>query len=186
MRIVVGLGNPGQQYTNTRHNIAWLFLDKLLGPVNWQENKKFKALLYKDGETLFVKPLTFMNNSGLAVQKILSYYKLLNKNFIGISQKDSDLNNVLSVIHDDLDIDFTNYKITNDSRSTGHNGVKSIIKHLKTQKFTRWRIGIKNDLLRKHIPADKFVLSTFNSEERKQLNQLLIHLGEEFRKYKSS
>ena len=82
MKIIVALGNPGQQYKNTRHNIAWLFLDNLLGTVNWQENKKFNALLYKDGETIFVKPLTFMNNSGLTVQKILSYYKLLNKNLI--------------------------------------------------------------------------------------------------------
>ena len=177
MRIIVGLGNPGEQYKNARHNVGWLALDNLLGDVKWREDKKFNALTYEDGDFLFVKPLTFMNNSGQAVQKILNYYKLLPKNFGLINKKDADLNEVLTVIHDDLDLNFGDYKIATDSGSAGHRGVQSIIDYLKTQKFTRWRIGIKNDLLRVHIPPDKFVLSPFSGVERERLKELFAKLN---------
>ena len=118
-----------------------------------------------------------MNNSGQAVQKILNYYKLLPKNFGLINKKDADLNEVLTVIHDDLDLNFGDYRIATDSGSAGHRGVQSIIDYLKTQKFTRLRIGIKNDLLRAHIPPDKFVLSPFTGEERERLKELFAKLN---------
>lgn len=176
MRIIVGLGNPGEQYKNTRHNVGWLALDAWLGNVKWREDKKLPALTYEDGEWLFVKPLTFMNNSGQAVQKILNYYKLLPKSFGLINKKDANLNEILTVIHDDLDVNFGDYKIAVDSGSAGHRGVQSIIDYLKTQKFTRLRIGIKNELLRVQIPPDKFVLSQFTGEERERLKGLFAKL----------
>lgn len=177
MKIIVGLGNPGEQYKNSRHNAGWLALDNWLGAVKWTENKKFNALTYADGEFLFVKPLTFMNNSGQSVQKVLNYYKLLPKNFGLIKKKNADLGKVLAVVHDDLDLNFGDSRIATDSGAAGHNGVQSIINYLKTKKFTRLRIGIKNDLLRTHIPPDKFVLSAFSQEERGKLKDILNQSG---------
>lgn len=177
MKVIVGLGNPGEQYKNTRHNVGWLTLDYLLGDIKWQESKKFQALIHEEGEYLFVKPLTFMNNSGISVQKILDYYKLRPKSLGLISKSGIDLNPVLTVIHDDLDLNFGDYKIATDSGSAGHNGVKSLINYLKTQKFTRLRIGIKNELLKVHIPPDKFVLSPFSGEEQSRLKALLANLN---------
>ena len=172
MKIIVGLGNPGEQYRNTRHNTGWLLLDNWLGDVSWSENKKFNALIHEDGEYLFAKPLTFMNESGVSVRKILDYYGLLPKNFGLIGKKDSDLTDVLTVIHDELDLAFGAYKIANDSGSAGHRGVQSIIDYLKTKKFTRLRLGIKNELLRTPIPPEKFVLDNFNREEKEKLKEL--------------
>lgn len=172
MKIIVGLGNPGEQYKNTRHNIGWLFLDNLLGDVKWTENKKFNAFIYEDGSNLYIKPQTFMNNSGQSVQKVLNYYGLIPKSFGILNKKDSDLKDSLIVIHDDLDIDFGNFKVATDSSSAGHNGVKSIINYLKTQKFTRLRLGIKNELLRVHIPTLQFVLQPFNHEEKTKLKDI--------------
>lgn len=177
MMIIAGLGNPGDKYKNSRHNIAWLALDHLLGEVKWIENKKFKALTYQDGNVLFVKPLTFMNNSGESLRLIMSYYKLLPKSLGFINKKDSDLSSTLKVIHDDVDIDFGKFKIANDSGSGGHNGIKSIIKHLKTQKFTRIRIGVKNELLKNPIPTEKFVLQNFNQEEKETLNKIFSEIN---------
>ena len=177
MKIIVGLGNPGEQYKNTRHNIGCLFLDNLLGDVKWVENKKFNALTYESDNCLYLKPQTFMNNSGQAVQKILSYYKLLPKNFGILNKKDADLSNDLIVIQDDLDIDFGNFKIATDSSSAGHRGVQSIIDYLKTKKFTRIRLGIKNELLRTHIPTEKFVLQPFNHEEKEKLKDIFSKIN---------
>lgn len=177
MKIIVGLGNPGEQYKNTRHNIGWLALDDLLGEVKWREDKKFNALTYEDGEFLFVKPLTFMNNSGQAVQKILNYYKLLPKTWGLINKKDAALNEVLTVIHDDLDLDFTDFKISTNSGSAGHRGVQSIIDYLKTKQFTRVRLGVKNELLKIHIPPEKFVLQPFNASEKEKLQEIFAKLN---------
>lgn len=169
MKIIVGLGNPGEQYHNTRHNIGWLALDELFPNSAWRENKKFNALIYESGDFLCIKPLTFMNNSGQAVQKILNYYKLIPKNFGLVNKKNANLSDSLTVIHDDLDLSFGAIKISTDSTSAGHRGVQSIIDYLQTKKFTRVRLGIKNDLLRTHIPPEKFVIQPFTSEEKKQL-----------------
>lgn len=176
MKIIVGLGNPGAQYKNTRHNIGWLALDNLLGEVKWSENKKFQALIYEANDLLFVKPLTFMNNSGQSVQKILDYYKLRPKNLGLINKKDADLSEILMVIHDDLDLNFGDCRLASDSGSAGHRGVQSIIDYLKTKKFHRLRLGIKNNLLRTHIPPDQFVLQAFQAEEQKNLPNIFTEL----------
>jgi PTH1 family peptidyl-tRNA hydrolase len=176
MKIVVGLGNPGEQYKNTRHNIGWLVLDYLLGDVAWLENKKLQALIYTENDYLYVKPQTFMNNSGQAVQKILNYYKLLPKNFGILNKKDADLNEVLIVIQDDLDLNFGEIKMATNSSSAGHRGIQSIIDYLKTKKFTRLRLGIKNELLKVHIPPEKFVTQAFNQEEKIELEKIFAKI----------
>jgi len=172
MKIIVGLGNPGEQYKNTRHNIGWLMLDHLLGDVAWQENKKFSALIHEDGEFLFVKPLTFMNNSGMAVQKILDYYKMRPKTLGLINKKDQPLGEVLTIIHDDLDLEFGTHRLATDSGSAGHRGVQSIIDQLKTKKFNRLRLGIRTEMVKTHIPPDKFVLQPFTKEEKEKLKEI--------------
>ena len=172
MKIIVGLGNPGGKYHHTRHNIGWLALDDLLGEVAWREDKKFRALTYQSGDLFFVKPLTMMNDSGQAVQHILNYYKLLPKSWGILNKRDADLSNVLLVIHDDLDINFGEWRLASESSSAGHRGVQSIINHLKTKKFLRIRLGIKNDLLRQAIPADKFVLQNFSGPEKEKLKDI--------------
>ncbi|MEI6836127.1 MAG: aminoacyl-tRNA hydrolase [Candidatus Falkowbacteria bacterium] len=166
MRIIVGLGNPGEQYAKNRHNLGFMALDALLPEAKWQFSKKFKALIYEANDCIYLKPQTFMNNSGEAVQAIMSYYGLLPKTLGVFSKSDSDLNDVLTVIHDDIDIEIGKWKIAHDSRSGGNNGINSIINHLKTKKFQRIKIGVKNELLRTKIPAEKFVLQNFNSEEK--------------------
>jgi len=183
MQIIVGLGNPGKKYKLTRHNIGFMAVDALaerLG-LTWQNNKKFLAEIAKDNDIILVKPLTFMNNSGQAVQGILSFYKLLPKKFGLLTAKDADLSSVLTVIHDDLYIDLGKYKISLNSRSAGHKGVESIIDRLKTKKFTRVRIGIKTNNLEK-IPPEKFVLQNFANQEKEIIDQLILKIIEKIKK----
>lgn len=166
MHIIVGLGNPEEKYKLTRHNVGWMAVDELAKRQGgtWETNKKFKADICKLNDALLVKPLTYMNNSGQAVQAVLSYYKLLPKTMGVVTKKASDLTGVLTVIHDDLDLNLGAYKKSVDSRSAGHNGVQSIIDYLKTKNFNRIRIGINSET-RGQIPADKFVLQGFDGDE---------------------
>ncbi|MCX6796239.1 MAG: aminoacyl-tRNA hydrolase [Candidatus Falkowbacteria bacterium] len=177
MFIIVGLGNPGEKYKLTRHNVGFLAIDELAKKNSgiWETNKKFKAEICKINGTLLVKPLTYMNNSGQGVQAVLSYYKLLPKTLGIVLKKESDLTSVLTVIHDDLDLNLGVYKKSIDSRSAGHNGVQSIIDYLKTKNFNRIRIGINGEA-RGQIPADKFVLQKFSDEELKIVNNLIAEI----------
>src|SRR3989338_6511491 len=137
MKIIVGLGNPGEQYENTRHNAGFMAVDALaqeLG-LKWKNNKKFKADLTKGDDFILLKPLTFMNESGAAVSAVLSYYKppLDTRPTEQSFGREAGWGDFLTVIHDDLDIELGKYKISVDSRSAGHNGVQSIINHLNTK-----------------------------------------------------
>jgi PTH1 family peptidyl-tRNA hydrolase len=170
MKIIIGLGNPGERYINTRHNAGWLALDLLVGANDWHLEKKFNSLIKKDSGNIYLKPLSFMNLSGENTYQALKYYQLLSRQFGVFLKKDQDLKDTLGVIHDDLDLNLGSWKISDDSRSGGNKGVQSIIKHLKTQKFQRLRLGIKTELLRNPIPAEKFVLQKFSPEELEQLN----------------
>ncbi|MFA5248508.1 MAG: aminoacyl-tRNA hydrolase [Patescibacteria group bacterium] len=174
MKIIVGLGNSGQEYKNTRHNAGFMLVDKLVveAGVSWSENKKFKALIAEAGGIFFVKPQTFMNLSGDSVSAILSYYKLLPRTLGLLKTRNADLSEILTVAHDDIDIELGKYKISLDSRSAGHRGVQSIIDHLKTQNFKRIRIGIKTED-QSHIPTDKFVLMRFSAEEKEKIDKTI-------------
>ena len=156
MKLIVGLGNPGKEYKNTRHNIGFMVLDEYLGKVEW--NTKHESLIYKceieNEQIIFAKPQTYMNLSGIAVKKIIKYYKI-------------DINDIL-IIQDDLDLDIGLYKIKRNSSSGGHNGIKSIIAELNTDSFSRLKIGIGKNKL---IPTDKYVLSKFTSNEINKLNE---------------
>jgi PTH1 family peptidyl-tRNA hydrolase len=197
MKIIVGLGNPGDKYKNTRHNAGFIAVDALarqLGLI-WQKNKKFNADIakYQGGlaskleakprgeDIILVKPHTYMNNSGQAVQAVLSYYKLSPKRFGFLKFKKShELDKILTVIHDDIDIVLGKYKVSIGSGSAGHNGVQSIINHLKTKNFKRVRIGIRTPE-KTHIPTEKFVLQKFNSKELSIVNKLIPEIIEELK-----
>ncbi len=168
-RIIIALGNPGEQYAKSRHNAAWLLLNKIIPASDWQVDKKLKALTVRHQDILFAKPLTYMNLSGESAVKILSYFQLLPKKLALFIKKDSDLSDVLTVIHDDLDLNLGDYKISLNSRSAGHKGVQSIIDRLGTKNFKRLRLGIKTPDLNTVIPAEKFVLQKFSSTELETL-----------------
>lgn len=173
MKIIIALGNPGEKYKKSRHNAGWLFLDFLLGDVSWRLNKRFNALTYEENNVMFIKPLTFMNNSGYSAYKVLNYYGLLSKRLGGLlNKKGQDLNESLLVIQDELDLNFGQTKISSDSQSAGHKGIESIIQQLKTKKFQRLRLGIKNEDLKNKIPAEKFVLQNFSSDELSVLKKI--------------
>jgi PTH1 family peptidyl-tRNA hydrolase len=143
--LIVGLGNPGKKYEKTRHNIGFRVIDEL-------EKQIF------DFDTFLLKPDNYMNNSGRAIKKYLTYNK--------ISPKD------LIVIHDDIDLPFETVKVSKDSSSAGHKGVQSIIDTLGTKDFTRIRIGIKPTIERKQ-ETEKFVLENFTKDEEKQLSGII-------------
>jgi len=176
MKIIVGLGNPGAQYDKTRHNVGFKIVDYLVGDTNWKLDKKFKALICEKNGNIFVKPQTFMNNSGESIAAILNYYHLLPKKVGLFKIKDADLTEILTVIHDDLDIDLGKFKVALNSSSAGHNGVQSTINYLKTKNFKRIRVGIKNEL-REKMPTDKFVLGHFGADEFKTVEALFPEIS---------
>jgi len=151
MILIVGLGNPGKKYAKTRHNVGFRVIDEL--------ETSFDAA--QDKNLIFLKPDTFMNNSGKAVQKTLAYYKVPTSNLI--------------VVHDDIDLLFGTIRVSNNSSSAGHKGVQSIIDELKTKDFTRIRIGIRPPLLRQGFEgrAQDFVLKNFTKTEKKQLKEII-------------
>lgn len=177
MRIIVGLGNPGEKYKYTRHNVGWLVIDELAEKYggSWEVNKKFNAEMCRIDDILLIKPLTFMNASGKSVQAVLSYYKLLPKTLGVINKKESDLTPLLTVIHDDLDLKLGTCKKSINSRSAGHNGVQSIIDYLKTKNFNRIRIGIQTEMCEK-IPADKFVLQKLGDDEMDIIKKIISNI----------
>ena len=169
MKLIVGLGNPGTEYQNTRHNVGFHFVDYLAEKIvgsdsTWSNDQKINAHILKSSNYIFVKPQTFMNRSGEAVQKLLQFYK----------KKPSDV----LVAHDDLDILFGEYKISNGKGPKGHNGIKSLEDHIGKD-FLRVRIGVenRNDDLR--IPGVDYVLSQFTETERGSLGPLFTSIEEE-------
>jgi PTH1 family peptidyl-tRNA hydrolase len=158
MKLIVGLGNPGKNYEKTRHNIGFYIVDNYLGNINYKE--KFNGLYYElniDNEKiLFLKPQTYMNNSGECVSKFVKYYNIECKDIM--------------IIHDDLDLNVGVCKFKYDSTSGGHNGIKSIIQHLGTKDVARLKIGIGPQ---PNLPSEVFVLQNFTKEELETLKPIL-------------
>lgn len=167
-KIIVGLGNPGIKYAKTRHNAGWLILDHLINElqketnqtITWRSKRDWLAEIAEIDNILLVKPQTMMNNSGQAVRAILDYYDLIV----------ADLSNRLLVIHDELDLPSGTVRWSNNSRSAGHNGVQSIIDHLGTQNFIRYRVSIQPI----EPPTDTiaYVLKNFSASELKNLQNI--------------
>ncbi len=166
MKLITGLGNPGNIYASTRHNAGFIALDNLalkLGIVFRPGRGDFYLASGKyEGEDFFLlKPTTYMNNSGIAVVQFFENYSTL--------EADKDL----LVVHDDFNIPFGTVRLRQKGSDGGHNGIASIMYHLNSDEFTRMRIGIgSNDILRKDEFVD-FVLSDFLPKEIDSLNKLV-------------
>ena len=154
MKLVVGLGNPGKEYVNTRHNIGYSFVDyyleKKFGNVNWTKkfDGKYTQVIVDKEKVVFLKPETFMNLSGNSVKKIVDYF-------------DISIDDVL-IISDDLDLFVGNYKLRLEGSCGGHNGLRDIENKLGTNKYKRLKIGISND---KNSNTKDYVLGKFSKAD---------------------
>ena len=163
MKLIAGLGNIGDKYCFTRHNAGFMVLDKwaLDEGFSFKEDKKLKSFIAKKGDIIFVKPTTFMNLSGEAVRAVMDYYKI-------------DVKDVL-IIYDDISIDLGKIRFRANGSDGGHNGIKSIIKHVGTKEFDRLKIGIGPQ---PNIPSENFVLQNFPKEQLEELKEILKRADE--------
>lgn len=162
MKLIVGLGNHGKEYEKTRHNLGFMVVNRLASSAerlasSWKKEEKFKAeILRVNYKLILAKPLTYMNNSGVAVSLLATFYKIQTTN--------------VWVIHDDVDLPLGLIKIKFGGRSAGHKGVQSIIDVLGTEKFWRFRIGIKPN---SELDAEEFVLKNFTPEEQEEVVKVI-------------
>jgi len=169
VKLVVGLGNPGSKYENTRHNVGFKTIDFLINKLKIDYNlkiiNKFNAQIIeikdKQNKIIMVKPLTYMNLSGEAIIRIVKWYKL-------------DLDNIL-VIHDDLDLPVGKIRFKLKGGSGGHNGISSLIQHLGSENFKRTKIGINRPC---NGDVVNYVLTNFNKEEQLLIEQVIIDASE--------
>lgn len=165
MKLFLGLGNPGKDYLNTRHNLGQQVINRLIK----QEDLALKhhprlqcqtALLGPNRQALLATTTTFMNNSGLAVKKLMGYYKIYPED--------------LYLIHDDLDLGVGEWKLQFDRGPAGHNGVSSVIQQLGTRQFHRFRLGIGHPAI--PIPVEDYVLQTIPVNQRDIIDQVISEI----------
>ena len=160
MKLVVGLGNKGREYENTRHNMGFMVVDRYLQYKNITNKfkEKFNAMYIEttinNEKVIFIKPMTYMNNSGIAIRAFVDFYKLNSEDIL--------------VISDDLDLDLGKFRLRRNGSSGGHNGLKSIISQLGTDNFKRLRIGISND----KDDVINYVLSKFSKKELNEIDTM--------------
>ena len=159
MKLIVGLGNPGNNYSLTKHNFGFWVADELAK----QRSLKFSSgkgeyVLAADNQCLIVKPTTFVNNSGLAIKHILKYYDKI------------DIEDLL-IIYDDIDIELGDIRFKQHGSDGGHKGVQSIIYHLNTDSFDRLKIGIGTSL--KMRPSESYVLKPFPKKFHKKIEEVI-------------
>lgn len=168
---IIGLGNIGQEYENSRHNAGFLAVDSLQQAWNfpaWKEEKKFKALMsegkYKDFQIMLIKPTTYMNLSGEAVSAVTSFYKITPEN--------------TWILYDDLDLPLGKIRLRTDGSAGTHNGMKSVLQHLPITTFPRIRIGIESRGIQpfnlpEQMDTSDFVLVKFTAKEQPEIQKSL-------------
>jgi len=163
---IVGLGNPGEKFKNTRHNAGFIVIDKFAEKNNFPNfvfSKKSNALIseeeFNSKKIILAKPQTFMNESGKTIKSLIQNSKF-------------KIQNSVVVIHDDIDLLFDTIKIVKGRGSAGHKGVESIIKEIKTNDFIRIRIGIMPKIGKPQNPED-FVIKNFSKEEKRKLEGIV-------------
>ena len=168
MKLVVGLGNPGNRYNFTRHNTGFLVLDYYfkVHDLKWSDKPRLGALWGRSEDTIFIKPQEFYNESGRIVAAYMKYYKI-------------DASDIL-VICDDFNLDFGVLRYRASGTAGGNNGLKSIIEALGSDEFARIRVGTGNDELRTKLGDTDFVLSRFTEEEKTKLPIILQETAEKF------
>lgn len=173
MILIAGLGNPGKEYENTRHNYGFMVIDELAkrnGFPEFKLAKEHNALISLQGNIILAKPQTFMNASGKAVKSIANYYKMPVKNIV--------------IIHDDADVDLGDMKIAEGRGSAGHNGVQSIIDELSTNEFNRVRLGTNSNDPSFKEPVERgeglesIVLKNFSKDEQDTVSQTIKKAAE--------
>lgn len=170
-KIILGIGNPGKKYFQTRHNIGFEIVDELAREYNATFDKeKFSSLVafsnIKNLNVMLVKPLTFVNLSGVAAKKSLDYFRLKNTSLL--------------VIVDDIHLPVGKIRMRHKGSSGGHNGLKSIIQNLETEQFSRLKIGIGND---KEQELAHYVLSKFPDEEQAVMKTSVISAKEKCKEW---
>ena len=152
MKLIVGLGNPGKEYENTRHNIGFMSVDKIIHEKNLTEKEKFNGKYYEyninNEKIIILKPQNYINLSGQVINKFVNYFKI-------------DINDIL-IIHDDLDLPVGKIKLRMSGGSGGHNGLKDIENCLKTKNYKRVKVGISNN---KNIDTKDYVLGKFSKND---------------------
>ena len=159
MKLVVGLGNPGKRYANTRHNVGFMVLDEIIKKyvASPHANKKLGAIIYSlDKKRMLLKPQTFMNRSGGAVANIVRFYKIKPEDIL--------------VVHDDVDLVFGEIRHQFSRGSAGHRGVESLMDSLGTEKFNRVRVGVGKPP--EKMETDAYVLQNFSEEEKDRLKEV--------------
>ena len=165
MWLVAGLGNPGEEYADTRHNVGFWVIDTLAAEMSASVKIKTTNYVFGKGfigeqKVLLMKPLTFMNRSGIAVMDAI--------------RKFDDIENIL-IIHDDLDLDIGVIRIKKTGSSGGHNGIKSIIERLNSKDFLRLKVGIGRP---NRGSAERYVLKKFNKQERPLIDEAVVNAVE--------
>jgi len=165
MKLIIGLGNPGDKYQHTRHNIGFRLLNRLREKLqfeDWKDSDKHSAILsegiFQGEKILLVKPQTFMNLSGKSAASLITFYKL---------DPDQDL----LVCFDDKDLLFGKLRERQESGSGGHNGIKSLMDSLGTKAFHRLKFGVGHE--DQQLPTDAFVLQKFSDDEENQIAELI-------------
>ncbi|MDD3128875.1 MAG: aminoacyl-tRNA hydrolase [Candidatus Izemoplasmatales bacterium] len=158
-QLVVGLGNPGKKYSNSKHNVGFMAIDSFAGikNVKFKKSIKFNAEIAEYKDTILAKPTTFMNNSGYSILKIMQYYNI-------------DIDSIL-VIYDDVALPLTKLRLRYKGSAGGHNGIKSIIAHLGSDNFKRIRVGIDKS---QNKDMKDYVLSDFSKAELKLMGDIMI------------
>lgn len=160
MKLIVGLGNIGREYDNTRHNVGFNSLDYILDKYHIILSKNkfdgfYEKTLIDNEQIVFLKPAKYMNLSGEVIKKYVDFFKI-------------NIDDIL-IISDDLDQEIGKYKLKSKGSSGGHNGLKDIERHLGTQEYKRLKIGISNN---KNIDTKDYVLGKFSPEENKLLKNI--------------
>lgn len=161
MILITGLGNPGKKYSRTRHNTGFEFLEYYKESKHFPDFNfidKFSSFISEQNKIYLALPQIFMNDSGKAVASIKNFYKL-------------DFGNII-IVHDDIDIELGEIRLSKDSGSAGHKGIESIINDLGTKNFYRIRIGIKPK--KKPNNTEKFVLKKFSKKEYQLIEEAFI------------
>lgn len=153
MKLFVGLGNLGRKYEYTRHNVGFLILDQIAEKIggHWSNDKRSVSLIVKHNFVLLSKPQTFMNDSGITVSKLITFYKV----------KSDDV----YIVHDDLDIKLGEFKVQKATGPKVHNGINSIEEKLGTKDFWRIRVGVDNRQPENRTPGEDYVLQKFTDTE---------------------
>lgn len=166
MTIIIGLGNPGEKFEETRHNAGFAAVDFFAEKNNFPEfemSKKYNSLISKKDDILLAKPQTFMNRSGIAAKKLITHHKLPTTNLI--------------IVHDDIDLPLGQMKIVKNRGAAGHKGVESVIKSVGNKNLIRFRIGIK-PLKEKPKNPESFVIKKFTEEEVKIIRSAIEKTAE--------